>query len=205
MLKTENENMPMKKTKPLYELYQLSQLIQQATQVTISTSTLIDHIVTNTPEKVSDSGVIHTGISDHSLVFTIGKISVVKKLENTVEVRNMKKFNAQIFVEDLMLQQWENVYFFAKTPNAMWEIWKMLFLQVLDKHAPFQHKKIRTRRVPWISSSIKELINTRDKLKRKAIITNENDWSNYQRTRNKVNIELRNAKKDYYSTKIAGD
>ena len=26
----------------------------------------------------------------------------------------------------------------------------------------------------------------------------------YQRTRNKVNIELRNAKKDYYSTKIAG-
>ena len=69
-----------------------------------------------------------------------------------------------------MLQQWENVYFFAETPNAMWEIWKMLFLQVLDKHAPLQHKSIRTRRVPWIMSSIKELINTRDKLKRKAII-----------------------------------
>ena len=32
----------------------------------------------------------------------------------------------------------------------------------------------------------------------------ENYWSNYQRTRNKVNIELRNTKKDYYSTKIAG-
>ena len=56
------------------------------------------------------------------------------------------------------------------------------------------------------TSSIKELINTRDKLKRKAIITNlQNDWSNYTRTRNRVNIELRNAKKDYYSTKIADD
>ena len=206
MLKTGNENMPIKKIKSLYELYQLSQLIQEATRVTMTTSTLIDHITTNTPEKVSDSGVIHTGISDHSLVFAIRKIFVIKKLENTIEIRNMKKFDTQKFVADLMQQQWENVYFFAETPNAKWEIWKMLFLEVLDKHAPLQNKKIRTRRVPWITSSIKELINTRDKLKRKAIITNlENDWLSYQRTRNKVNIELRNAKKDYYSTKIAGD
>ena len=49
-------------------------------------------------------------------------------------------------------------------------------------------------------------MNKRDKLKRKAIITNlENDWLIYKKTRNKVNIELRNSKKDYYSTKIAGD
>ena len=32
----------------------------------------------------------------------------------------------------------------------------------------------------------------------------ENDWLNYKTTRNKVNKELRNAKKDYYSSKIAG-
>ena len=57
--------MPIKKIKSLYELYQQSQFIQQATRVTMTTSTLIDHIVTNTPEKNSDSGVIHTGISDH--------------------------------------------------------------------------------------------------------------------------------------------
>ena len=33
---------------------------------------------------------------------------------------------------------------------------------------------------------------------------NENDWLNFRLTRNKVNIKLRNAKKDYYSSKIAG-
>jgi hypothetical protein len=39
------------------------------------------------------------------------------------------------------------------------------------------------------------LYNTRDKLKRKAIITNlQNEWLNYQRTGNKANKELRNAK-----------
>ena len=69
MLKADSDsNIPTKKIKSLYELYQLTQLINEATRVTMTTTSLIDHIVTNTPEKISDSGVIHTGISDHSLL-----------------------------------------------------------------------------------------------------------------------------------------
>ena len=197
-------NIPTKKIKSLYELYQLSQLIDEATRVTMTTTSLIDHMVTNTPEKISDSGVIHTGISDHSLIFAIRKISVIKKQENIVEMRNMKNFNEEKFVAELLKQHWEQVYFFAEDPNDMWEIWKKIFVEVLDKHAPLQCKKIRSKKVPWITSDIKKLINTRDKLKRKAISTNlENDWFDYKTSRNKVNIELRNAKKDYYSSKIA--
>ena len=56
-----DSNTPTKKIKSLYELYQLSQLIDKSTRVTMTTSSLIDHIVTNTPEKISDSGVVHTG------------------------------------------------------------------------------------------------------------------------------------------------
>ena len=198
-------NIPTKKIKSLYDLYQLSQLIDEATRVTMTTTSLIDHMVTNTPEKISDSGVIHTGISDHSLIFAIRKISVIKKQENIVEMRNMKNFNEEKFVAELLKQHWEQVYFFAEDPNDMWEIWKKIFIEVLDKHAPLQCKKIRSKKVPWITSDIKKLNNTRDKLKRKAISTNlENDWFDYKTSRNKVNIELRNAKKDYYSTKIAG-
>ena len=52
----------------------------------MTTSSLIDHIVTNTPEKISDSGVIHTGISDHSLIFAIRKMSIIKKQENIIEI-----------------------------------------------------------------------------------------------------------------------
>ena len=96
MLKINNESVPVKKIKSLYELYQLSQLIQEATRVTMTSPTLIDHIVTNTPENVSASGVVHTGISDHSLVFAIRKISVVRKTENNVEIRNMKPKSATL-------------------------------------------------------------------------------------------------------------
>ena len=86
-----DSNIPTKKRKSLYELYQLTQLINEATPVTMTTTSLIDHIVTNTPEKICHSGVIHTGISDHSLVLAIRKISIIYKQENTLQIRNMKK------------------------------------------------------------------------------------------------------------------
>ena len=77
-------------------------------------------------------------------------------------------------------------------------------MEVLNKHAPIQNKKVRSKNVPWITRRIKELIISAEKLKRKAIITNlETDWYNYKQIKNKVNTELRNAKKDYYSSKIA--
>ena len=66
-LKTDTDsNTPTKRIRSLYEVYQLSQLIDEPTRITMSTSSLIDHIVTKTPEKISDSGLIHTGMRDHS-------------------------------------------------------------------------------------------------------------------------------------------
>ena len=107
----------------------------------------------------------------------------------------------QKFIEDLMHQHWKNVYFFAEGLNRKWEIWKKLFLEVINKPAPLQHKKIRAKRIPWLTSPIKKLINTTDKLKSSL----ECDWKNYKRIGNRVNIELKNAKKEYYSSRIADE
>ena len=50
------------------------------------------------------------------------------------------------FIEDSLKQPWEHIYLPAEDPNAMWEIWKKIFLDVLDKDAPLQHKKIRSKK-----------------------------------------------------------
>ena len=68
----------------------------------MTTSSLIDHVVTSTPEKISHSGVVHTGISDHSLVYAIRKIRVFQKTNDFVEIRNMKNFNENNFVDELL-------------------------------------------------------------------------------------------------------
>ena len=115
-------NVPTSKLNSIYELYQLSQLINEPTRVTLTTSSLIDHVVTNTPEKISHSGVVHTGISDHSLIYAVRKISHFQKSNDFVEIKNMKNFNENNFVNELLDQHWECIYFFGKNPNHMWEI-----------------------------------------------------------------------------------
>ena len=48
--------------------FDLQQLITEATRVTETTETLLDHMYTNNIDKVNSSGhsVIHTGLSGHS-------------------------------------------------------------------------------------------------------------------------------------------
>ena len=89
----------------------------------MKSSSLIDHVVINTPEKISQSGVLHTGISDHSLVYAMRKNSnIFRKANDFVEIRNMKHFNEEKVVDELPNQQWKNEYFFGDDPNAMWRI-----------------------------------------------------------------------------------
>ena len=83
---------PMKTLKAIYEAYQLSQLITEGTRITSNSScTLIDHYVTSMPEKINLSGVIHTGISDHSLIYGIRKVNPIirlRKKAKKIEARN---------------------------------------------------------------------------------------------------------------------
>ena len=51
-------------------------LISEPTRITDESSTLIDLIYTNCPERVVCSGVAHISISDHSLVYAFRKLSI---------------------------------------------------------------------------------------------------------------------------------
>ena len=79
-----------------------------------------------------------------------------------------------------------------------------LLLKVLDQHAPKRSKRIRKKgNVPWFNKTVKNKLFQRDRFKRVAIKTNnENDWKLYRSSRNAANIALRNAKKEYYATKF---
>ena len=78
----------------------------------------------------------------------------------------------------------------------MWECWKTLFLQVLDKHAPKRSKRLSKKgNVPWFNKTVKNKLFQRDHFKRVAIKTNnENDRKLYKSSRNAANIALQNAK-----------
>ena len=165
----------------------------------------IDVCITSTPEKIISSGVIHLGISDHSLIYAIRKLNCIPKTrtQTSVEYRNFKNFNAESFLSDLYILPWTEIDN-KENVDAMWECWKSLFVQVLDKHAPFKTRRVRKRgSVPWINKDVRKKLFERDFLKRKAIKMNyESDWNKYKSSRNSANIALRQAKREYYITKF---
>ena len=56
----------------------LKQLIKAPTRITSSTSTLTDHILTSSSEKVVQAGIIETSLSDHQRIFCTRKIKRAK-------------------------------------------------------------------------------------------------------------------------------
>ena len=189
----------------IMETFQLSQQIEKPTRITSSSSSLLDVCITTSPEKVSNSGVIHVGFSDHSLIYIIRKINIPTKTKTIkeIEIRNFKKFNKERFLYDLQLMSWEQVDN-KEDVNAMWTCFKDLFLKVLDKHAPLISKRVKTKSgLPWVTKDIREQMKERDRLKRTAVINNEERvWNLYKSSKNAVNIALRKAKKEYYKTQI---
>ena len=83
----------------------MNQLIVNPTRITSDKQSLLDIIATNRPEKVLKTGVIHLGISDHSLhVYICLKISVPKDRPKIVETRNFKNYNHGHFSDLLMFE-----------------------------------------------------------------------------------------------------
>ena len=97
-LSTENNNQHTNKLIELINEYQLQQLITNPTRITPRTKTLLDIIITKIGDtKIIESGVIHLGISDHSLVYACRKVSIPKAKPKVVETRQFKYFNITNF------------------------------------------------------------------------------------------------------------
>ena len=83
-------------------LHGLTQIIKDPTRVTENTSTILDHILTNSHEKISQSGVLDIGLSDHQMIFYTRKILKVKTGTKTyINVRSWKNYNKEILNQKL--------------------------------------------------------------------------------------------------------
>ena len=76
-----------------------SQLIKDATRTTNTTSTIIDHIITNRPDIISSSGVRPCGKSDHDALFFIRNTRApkLKIPAKVIIVRKYKRFDVVDF------------------------------------------------------------------------------------------------------------
>ena len=128
-----------RKLNAILELYQMRQLMDSSTRVTEFTQSLLDVCNIFNPERIIISGVLHLGISEHSLIYAIRKIHAkpTNEPQGCVEFRIFKKFKASYFLNDLYGVPLEEIKC-KPDVDGMWEIWKTLFVYVFNKHAPIQ-------------------------------------------------------------------
>ena len=82
-------------------------------------------------------------------------------------------------------------------------LWKTIFLDVLNKHAPFTEIKIKGNSLSYITSDIRRLIRQRDCLKKKANKTGSKYLCQAdQHLRHKVKYSIRTARANYYSYRL---
>ena len=180
------------------EPFGLTQLVSEATRVTPSSSTLIDHIYSNCPENVTSINVPKIGLSDHFPVFFTRKLhgQPTKRTHYTITYRSFKNFDENKFYADLQAVPWDLIHLFDDTDDVL-EAWNDLFLQVVDDNIPLKEHRVKHKNQPqWLTPDILDAIKCRDRHKALG-----ND-AQYKLWRNKVLSLIRKAKKEKYETYI---
>lgn len=192
-----------KSYKNILNMGNLKQLIKDPTRVTPTSSTIIDHIVCNNEDKISQSGVISSGVSDHYITFCTRKSQKVTTCkQNLVRIRSTKNYNKDVFNDKLNAIDWSSLLL-CRNVNEAWEKFRSLFHSVLDNVAPYRDIKIRQQTEPWMTSDILENIRKRDDLLHMYKKTqNKYQYAQFCKIRNKVQRDIKHAKEDFVSGKI---
>ena len=121
----------------------------KANRVTDQTATLIDHILTNSPDKVSQSGVIDLGLSDHDLIYCTRKTSLPKSHKhNEIFVRSLKRYSAEKFLEILREIVFPN-YLTYTCVNDAYSDFIYRFVEAINFIAPSKKIRVKANSKPW--------------------------------------------------------
>ena len=185
------------------DIFDLCQLISDPTRITDSSKSIIDLIFTSSYEKVSQSGVVDIGLSDHMMIFCTRKISKGQiGKHQTIQIRSMKNYTAEILNDELCNVDWSGVLNCDNVHDA-WCNFKLEFTKVLDKICPVKHIRLKQRTEPWINSDVLEAIRDRDKALYLYRKNNDSaDYVQYKQLRNRVQNLVRQAKRHYLSNKL---
>ena len=140
----------------------LKQLIKHPTRATCHTSTLMDHIITNCEEKVTQSGVVNTSLSDHQLTFCFRKIKKVKT-NNHKQISSRSIENFEQGLKNIVFPNYEKF----SDINSTYSDLVNKITQVLNNLAPHKTIRVKNQSNKWFDGELAEQISNRDKLFKK--------------------------------------
>ena len=176
-------------------------MITKATRITNHSATLIDHIYTNSPEKVIKSGICLADISDHLPCFC----TVSTKLPAFIHERYYRDFSH--FDKDLFEIDLANIDFYnlvqGEDVNVNMNNIANALQEITNKHAPIRqvtNSKKRQLKKPWISNGILNSIKRKQKLFKSHFLSHDPAKVKfYKAFNNKLNKIKQIAKQNYFT------
>ena len=145
----------------------LKQVIVEPTRITCGTSTLIDHILTNCAVKISQSGVIEVGLSDHQMIFCTRKIWRMKyNTHKQIKFRSFKNYTKEQYGNLLRDTYFPNYESYTDIDLAYSDFLDRL-TSVINLISPIKEARIKCNSQEWFDCEIAEKMSTRDKLFKK--------------------------------------
>ena len=136
----------------------MEQLISTPTRVTESSSSILDHILTNYTDRVSQSGVIDTGLSDHQLIYCTRKITRTKfNSHKNITIRSLKNYSQDVHLEELNKINFPDYSKFTDINDAYSDFIGKISLTI-DKIAPMKEIRIKNSSKEWFDKEILEEI-----------------------------------------------
>lgn len=175
----------------------LVQLITGSTRTTNRSSTLIDHIYTNS-DIIQNSGTLNINISDHLPIFTVRKKPKLAAKLVSFTCRKLKYFDADFYKQKLLELDWTELYN-SGDPEVGWCLLIGNIRKTLDSHYPLTDYKNVPAKAAWITSELFEQMFQRDnKFKEAKLTKNPDIWDEAKKLRNQVADNCKKAKKSIY-------
>lgn len=180
-------------------------LISQPTRTekcgTITTSTLIDVLLSNRPELFKHNGIYHPALSDHALIYGILKDKVRPNKSKIIIFRSNKGFNAEEFNEHLLTAPWHVGEIFNEVDDQA-HFWDTLMKNIVDEHLPVKTMRVRDRDVPYMTAQWKSAIRAKRKATAKYLKNKTQEkWKHKRKCRNEATRQRRLAIKEYWKRK----
>ena len=148
----------------------MEQIITRPTQVADQTATLIDHIVTNSPDKVSQSNVIGLGLSNHDLIYCTRRTSLPNSHKHhVVFVRSLERYSPEKFLEILREIIAPN-YPIYTCVNDVYSDFIYRFVEAINFIALSKNIGVKASSKPWFDNQIVSAIQRQDKIKSSNIL-----------------------------------
>ena len=99
-------------------------------------SSLIDHLVTNHPNRITHTGILSCSIvSDHDGIFACVNVRVERFKPRFKFIRYMKNFDDQAFVDDLEQAPFSLIYL---SDDFQLDLLNSILVECIDRHAPLR-------------------------------------------------------------------